>query len=89
MNGGDCRKWYETYQKQGLIIGLMAFWCTHGICVGYHFMKKAEGRNDVFSASFCVSRVRLMGKLLVLIREKEETLGMARGGMFRAAAKVG
>ena len=28
-------------------------------------------------------------KILVLIREKEETLGMARGGTFRAAAKLG
>jgi hypothetical protein len=32
--------------------GIVAFWCTHSICVGFHFIPKGEGRNDVFSAIF-------------------------------------
>ena len=30
----------------------MAFWCRHMICLGWHVIKKAEGRDDVFSALF-------------------------------------
>jgi hypothetical protein len=30
----------------------MAVWCTHSICYGFHFIPKAEGRNDVFSAIY-------------------------------------
>ena len=31
----------------------MALWCPHLICLGFHKMPKAEGRDDVFSALFC------------------------------------
>lgn len=27
----------------------MAIWCQHNICIGFHKISKAEGRNDVFS----------------------------------------
>ena len=29
--------------------GIMAFWCRHRICVGFHIIQKGEGRNDAFS----------------------------------------
>ena len=28
----------------------MAFWCPHLVCLGFHMMLTAEGRDDVFSA---------------------------------------
>lgn len=49
---GSCRKFYSTYGKKTLTGGLMALWCPHLVCVGFHLMPKAEGRNDVFSAIF-------------------------------------
>ena len=45
-----CNKYYETYKKQKLTGGLMAFWCPHLVCLGFHMMPTAEGRDDVFSA---------------------------------------
>jgi len=45
----SCRKFYSTYSKRTLTGGLMALWCTHLICVGFHMIARAEGRNDVFS----------------------------------------
>ena len=47
-----CRKFYSTYTKQSLTGGLMALWCPHLICLGFHKMPHAEGRNDIFSALF-------------------------------------
>jgi hypothetical protein len=49
---GSRRKFYSTYGKKTLTGGLMALWCPHLVCVGFHLMPKAEGRNDVFSAIF-------------------------------------
>ena len=49
---GSCKKYYSTYKKQTLTGGLMAIWCQHLICLGFHKIPKAEGRNDVFSALF-------------------------------------
>jgi Kyakuja-Dileera-Zisupton transposase len=45
-----CQKYYEIYKKDKLTGGLMALWCPHLVCLGFHKMPKAEGRNDVFSA---------------------------------------
>jgi hypothetical protein len=45
-----CPKYYEAYVKAGMTGGLMALWCPHGICVGFHCIAQGEGRNDVFSA---------------------------------------
>lgn len=49
---GTCRKLYSTYGKKSLTGGLMALWCPHLVCLGFHKMPNAEGRNDVFSAIF-------------------------------------
>jgi hypothetical protein len=49
---GECRKYYETYRKAGLVGGLMVLWCHHSICVGFHIIPTCEGRNDVFSALY-------------------------------------
>lgn len=49
---GTCRKLYSTYGKRSLTGGLMALWCPHLVCLGFHKMPSAEGRNDVFSAIF-------------------------------------
>ncbi|GAA5881835.1 hypothetical protein JCM1840_001630 [Sporobolomyces johnsonii] len=48
-----CRKYYSEYGKSGLTGGICGLWCPHGICVAYHTMPTAEGRNDVFSALLC------------------------------------
>ncbi|EJD40085.1 hypothetical protein AURDEDRAFT_70546, partial [Auricularia subglabra TFB-10046 SS5] len=50
--GIGCSKFYEAYGKKGLSGGLMAAWCPHLICLGFHFIPIGEGRNDVFSALF-------------------------------------
>lgn len=47
-----CSKYYEAYGQKGITGGLMAVWCTHSICLGFHVIPKGEGRNDVFSALF-------------------------------------
>ncbi|KAE8219943.1 hypothetical protein CF319_g6452 [Tilletia indica] len=47
-----CRKYYDAYVKQRRTGGIMALWCPHMICVGFHIISEAEGRNDVFSALF-------------------------------------
>ncbi|KAL0573495.1 hypothetical protein V5O48_008472 [Marasmius crinis-equi] len=48
--GGKCSKYYSTYGQKRLTGGIMAAWCTHSICYGFHCIPKGEGRNDVFSA---------------------------------------
>lgn len=47
---GICNKYYDTYKKQKLTRGLMAFWCPHLIWLGFHMMPSTEGRDNVFSA---------------------------------------
>jgi len=47
---GTCRKLYATYSKRSLTGGLMALWCPHLVCLGFHKMPRSEGRNDIFSA---------------------------------------
>lgn len=50
---GFCKKYYSTYKKkQSLTGGLMALWCQHLVCLGFHKIPKAEGRNDVFSGLY-------------------------------------
>ena len=49
---GSCRKLYTTYGKKALTGGLMALWCPHLVCLGFHKIPVAEGRNDVFSAIY-------------------------------------
>ena len=51
-NTDICNKYYDTYKKQKLTGGLMAFWCPHLVCLGFHMMPTAEGRDDVFSGIF-------------------------------------
>lgn len=48
--GGECNKYFSQYSESGLTGGIMAAWCTHSICYGYHCIPRSEGRNDVFSA---------------------------------------
>ncbi|EJD34740.1 hypothetical protein AURDEDRAFT_75929, partial [Auricularia subglabra TFB-10046 SS5] len=45
-----CSKFYQTYGKKDLTGGILAAWCPHGVCYGFHCIPKGEGRNDVFSA---------------------------------------
>lgn len=45
-----CRKYYQSYAKSSGMIG--GFWCPHGMCVGFHFMPTAEGRNDMFAGIY-------------------------------------
>lgn len=52
MDGVGCPKHYQQYGVRGLTGGLMALWCTHSICYGFHCIPKGEGRNDVFSAIY-------------------------------------
>ncbi|KAE8239911.1 hypothetical protein A4X06_0g7979 [Tilletia controversa] len=47
-----CRKFYDAYIKQRRTGGIMALWCPHTVCVGFHIIPESEGRNDVFSALF-------------------------------------
>ncbi|KAF9230279.1 hypothetical protein BU15DRAFT_83840 [Melanogaster broomeanus] len=49
---GDCNKFYKTYSKNNLTGGILVLWCTHSICLGFHSIPIAEGRNDVFSAIY-------------------------------------
>ena len=49
-NANSCRKFFSTYSKRTLTGGLMGLWCPHLICLGFHLIPHAEGRNDVFSA---------------------------------------
>ncbi|RDB22287.1 hypothetical protein Hypma_010629 [Hypsizygus marmoreus] len=49
---GDCNKFYKTYSRNGLTGGILVLWCTHSICLGFHTIPVAEGRNDVFSAVY-------------------------------------
>ena len=51
--GIGCSKYFETYGIRGQTGGLMAAWCPHMICYGFHVIPKGEGRNDVFSALYC------------------------------------
>ncbi|EJD45225.1 hypothetical protein AURDEDRAFT_64696, partial [Auricularia subglabra TFB-10046 SS5] len=48
--GIGCSKYYERYGKRGKTGGLMAAWCPHSVCLGFHCIPNGEGRNDVFSA---------------------------------------
>jgi hypothetical protein len=49
---GDCNKFYKTYSKNNLTGGILVLWCTHSVCLGFHAIPVAEGRNDVFSAIY-------------------------------------
>ncbi|EJD45046.1 hypothetical protein AURDEDRAFT_64771, partial [Auricularia subglabra TFB-10046 SS5] len=50
--GIGCSKYYEAYGRRGLTGGLMAAWCPHCVCLGFHCIPKGEGRNDVFPALY-------------------------------------
>jgi len=46
----SCNKYFADIRKKSG--GVSVAWCQHGICVGFHMIPKAEGRNDVFSAIY-------------------------------------
>ncbi|KAF5342367.1 hypothetical protein D9611_001108 [Ephemerocybe angulata] len=51
QRGGDtCGKYFDEYGKDGMSGGIMAGWCTHSVCYGFHCIPSSEGRDDVFSA---------------------------------------
>ena len=50
--GAKCSKYYSRYGQQRLTGGIMAVWCTHSICYGFHCIPEAEGWNNVFSAIY-------------------------------------
>jgi len=47
---GCTKSFTKTAKRSG---GAMVAWCAHGLCLGFHMMPKAEGRNDVFSLLLC------------------------------------
>ena len=47
-----CRKMFDSYTQRRQTGGIMAFWCRHMICLGWHVIMKAEGRDDFFCALF-------------------------------------
>ncbi|KAE8240105.1 hypothetical protein A4X13_0g7937 [Tilletia indica] len=49
---GTCKKYFNDYVTQRRTGGIMALWCRHLVCVGFHVIPRCEGRNDVFSAVF-------------------------------------
>ncbi|KAL7281257.1 LOW QUALITY PROTEIN: hypothetical protein ACG7TL_004565 [Trametes sanguinea] len=51
-DAGECNKFFKTYPRNKLAGGILALWCTHSICLGFHTIPIAEGRNDVFSAIY-------------------------------------
>ncbi|KAG6810248.1 hypothetical protein H0H92_012733 [Tricholoma furcatifolium] len=50
QRSAHCSKYYARYSQQRMTGGIMAVWCTHSICYGFHVIPSGEGRNDVFSA---------------------------------------
>ena len=52
VDGGECNKFYKTYSRNKLAGGILVLWCSHAICLGFHTIPVAEGRNDVFSAIY-------------------------------------
>lgn len=60
---GDCNKFYKTYSKNSLTGGIFVLWCRHSICLGFHSIPVAEGRNDVFSAVY--TRFPVAPKIIV------------------------
>ncbi|KAJ7591940.1 hypothetical protein C8J56DRAFT_1046298 [Mycena floridula] len=48
--GDKCSKFYGSYCGRTLSGGLMIMWCKHSICYGFHCIREAEGRDNVFSA---------------------------------------
>ncbi|KZV81026.1 hypothetical protein EXIGLDRAFT_629202 [Exidia glandulosa HHB12029] len=52
MDGIGCSKFFAEYGKKGYTGGVLAFWCTHGICYGFHCIPDGEGRNDAFAAMY-------------------------------------
>lgn len=64
--GGDnlraddqCKKFYAQYTERRQTGGIMAAWCPHMICLGFHNIPRAEGRNDVFSVMLTRSNIFL------------------------------
>ncbi|KAI8974547.1 hypothetical protein BD414DRAFT_399949, partial [Trametes punicea] len=49
---GECNKFFKTYPRNQLAGGILVLWCRHSICLGFHTIPVAEGRNDVFSAIY-------------------------------------
>ena len=47
-----CGKYYDMYQKPGLVGGLIVLWCYHSICISFHIIPTCEGWNNVFSALY-------------------------------------
>ncbi|KIK54145.1 hypothetical protein GYMLUDRAFT_177813, partial [Collybiopsis luxurians FD-317 M1] len=45
-----CCKYYDEYSKKQLTGGIMACWCSHSVCYGFHCIPVSEGHNNVFSA---------------------------------------
>jgi len=48
--GRKCNKYFAQYGQHGLTGGIIAAWCSHSICYGFHCVPECEGRNDIFSA---------------------------------------
>ncbi|KZV93939.1 hypothetical protein EXIGLDRAFT_612330 [Exidia glandulosa HHB12029] len=51
-DGIGCNKYFAEYSSQRYTGGILGFWCTHGVCLGFHCIPEGEGRDDVFSALY-------------------------------------
>lgn len=60
---GGCQKFYTSYTEKKQTGGVMALWCRHSVCLSFHCIPRADGRNDVFSAIF--TRWRIAPKWIV------------------------
>jgi len=52
MDDAMCNKYFAQYGRKGYTGGILALWCTHGVCYGFHCIPEGEGRNDVFAAIY-------------------------------------
>lgn len=62
-DGIGCSKFFAEYAKKGYTGGVLAIWCTHGVCYGFHTIPEGEGRNDAFSALY--TRWKVAPKVVV------------------------
>lgn len=60
---GACQKFFSKYGKRAQTGGIMALWCKHAVCLGFHCIPSSEGRNDVFSAVY--TRWRIAPEVIV------------------------
>ena len=51
----QCKKYYSTYKKQKLTGGVMALWCPHLTCLGFHKLKSLAVKDGMMYSLLCMS----------------------------------